>query len=65
MCSAVVLRRAQLRMRKNTLCSIRSKSNPSGEMAMEVAPISDPRAVWVRTTMTEAKIHALVDRGLL
>jgi hypothetical protein len=34
-------------------------------MAMEVAPISDPRTVWVRTTMTEAKIQALVDRGLL
>jgi hypothetical protein len=30
-----------------------------------VAPITDPRAVWVRSTMTESKIHALVDRELL
>jgi hypothetical protein len=41
-------------MRIKTLCHIRSNSNPSGEIA-----------VWVRSTMTEAKIQALVDRGLL
>jgi hypothetical protein len=34
-------------------------------MAVAAAPIPDPRAVWVRSTMTEAKIQALVDRGLL
>jgi hypothetical protein len=34
-------------------------------MAAEAAPIPDPRTVWVRSTMTEAKIQALVDRGLL
>jgi hypothetical protein len=34
-------------------------------MAAEAACIPDPRAVWVRSTMTEAKIQALVDRGLL
>jgi hypothetical protein len=34
-------------------------------MAAEVACILDPQAAWVRSTMTEAKIHALVDRGLL
>jgi hypothetical protein len=34
-------------------------------MAAEVACIPDPRAAWVRSTMTEAKIQALVDRGLL
>jgi hypothetical protein len=34
-------------------------------MAMEGASILDPQAVWVRLTMTEAKIQALVDRGLL
>jgi hypothetical protein len=34
-------------------------------MATEAACISDPRAVWVRSTMTEAKAQALVDRGLL
>jgi hypothetical protein len=27
--------------------------------------IPDPRTVWVSSTMTEAKIQALVDRGLL
>jgi hypothetical protein len=34
-------------------------------MAAEAAPIPDPRTVWVRSTMTEAKIQSLVDRGLL
>jgi hypothetical protein len=34
-------------------------------MAMEGASIPDPQAVWVRSTMTEVKIQALVDRGLL
>jgi hypothetical protein len=34
-------------------------------MAVEAAPIPDLRTMWVRSTMTEAKIHALVDRGLL
>jgi hypothetical protein len=34
-------------------------------MAAEAACIPDPRTAWVRSTMTEAKIQALVDRGLL
>jgi hypothetical protein len=34
-------------------------------MAAEEACIPDPRAVWVRSTMTKAKIQALVDRGPL
>jgi hypothetical protein len=34
-------------------------------MAAEAACIPDPRAAWVRSIMTEAKIQALVDRGLL
>jgi hypothetical protein len=34
-------------------------------MAMEAACIPDPQAAWVRSTMTEAKIQALVDHGLL
>jgi hypothetical protein len=34
-------------------------------MAAEGTSISDPQAVWVRLTMSEAKIQALVDRGLL
>jgi hypothetical protein len=34
-------------------------------MAAEAACIPDPQAAWVRLTMTEAKIQALVDRGLL
>jgi hypothetical protein len=34
-------------------------------MAAEAACISDPRAAWIRSTMTKAKIQALVDRGLL
>jgi hypothetical protein len=34
-------------------------------MAAETASISDPQTAWVPSTMTEAKIQALVDRGLL
>jgi hypothetical protein len=34
-------------------------------MAVEAASIPDPQEVWVRSTMTEAKIQALVNRGLL
>jgi hypothetical protein len=34
-------------------------------MAAEAASIPDPQAVWVRSTMTEAKIQTLVHRGLL
>jgi hypothetical protein len=34
-------------------------------MATEAACIPDPQAAWVRSTMTEAKIQALVDRGML
>jgi hypothetical protein len=34
-------------------------------MAAEGASIPDPQAALVRSTMTEAKIQALVDRGLL
>jgi hypothetical protein len=34
-------------------------------MAAEAASIPDPQAAWVRSTMTEVKIQALVDRGLL
>jgi hypothetical protein len=34
-------------------------------MAAEAAFIPNPKAAWVRSTMTEAKIQALVDRGLL
>jgi hypothetical protein len=34
-------------------------------MAAAAAPIPDPRDVWVRSTMTEVKIQALVDRGVL
>jgi hypothetical protein len=52
-------------MRTKTLCHIRSTANPSSEMAAEAACIPDPRAVWVRLMMTEAKIQALVDQGLL
>jgi hypothetical protein len=52
-------------MRVKSLCHIRSNSNPSSEIAAEVACIPDPQAAWVRSTMTEAKIQALVDRGLL
>jgi hypothetical protein len=52
-------------MRIKTLCHIRSTANPSSEMATEAACILDPQVPWVRSTMTEAKIQALVDRGLL
>jgi hypothetical protein len=52
-------------MRLKTLCTIRSRENPSNETAAEAASILDPQMVWVRLTMTEAKIHALVSRGLL
>jgi hypothetical protein len=34
-------------------------------MAAEAACIPDPQAAWVRLTMTEAMIQALVDHGLL
>jgi hypothetical protein len=34
-------------------------------MATEGASIPDPQAAWVQSTMTETKIQALVDRGLL
>jgi hypothetical protein len=34
-------------------------------MATEGASIPDPQAAWAWSTMTEAKIQALVDRGLL
>jgi hypothetical protein len=34
-------------------------------MAAEAASILDPQMAWVRSTMTETKIQALVDRGLL
>jgi hypothetical protein len=34
-------------------------------MAAEAACIQDPQAAWSGSTMTEAKIQALVDRGLL
>jgi hypothetical protein len=34
-------------------------------MAAEAACIPDPRMAWIRSTMTEAKIQALVDRGVL
>jgi hypothetical protein len=34
-------------------------------MAAEAASMPDPQTAWVRPTMMEAKIQALVDRGLL
>jgi hypothetical protein len=34
-------------------------------MAAEALLIPDPHIVWVLSTMTEAKIQALVDRRLL
>jgi hypothetical protein len=52
-------------MRIKTLCHIRSTANPNSEMEAEAACIPDPQAAWVRSTMTEAKIQALVDGGLL
>jgi hypothetical protein len=48
-----------------TLYTIRSSANPSGKMAAETASIPDPQTMWVQSTMTEAKIQALVNRGLL
>jgi hypothetical protein len=33
-------------------------------MAAEAASIPNPQTMWVRSTMTDAKIQALVDRGL-
>jgi hypothetical protein len=52
-------------MRIKTLCHIRSTVNPSSEMAVEAACIPNPQAAWARSMMTEAKIQALVDPGLL
>jgi hypothetical protein len=52
-------------MRVKTLCNIRSSANPSGGLTAEAASIPDPQMTWVPSTMTEAKIQALVDRGLL
>jgi hypothetical protein len=43
-------------MRVKTLCHIRSNSNPSGEMAAEVACITNPQEAWVRSTMIDVKI---------
>jgi hypothetical protein len=34
-------------------------------MEEETACIPNPQAAWVRSTMTEARIQALVDPGLL
>jgi hypothetical protein len=34
-------------------------------MAAEAACIPDPQVAWVLSTVTEARIQALVDRGLL
>jgi hypothetical protein len=52
-------------MRVKSLCHIRSTANPNREIAAETACIPDPQAAWVWSTMTEAKIQALVDQGLL
>jgi hypothetical protein len=52
-------------MRVKSFCRIRSSANPCSEIAAEAACIPDPQAAWVRSTMTEAKIQALVSRGLL
>jgi hypothetical protein len=54
-----------LHMRVKTLCRMRSNINPSGAMAAKGASTPDPQAGWSRSTMSEAKIQALVDRGLL
>jgi hypothetical protein len=54
-----------LHMRVKILCHVRSNINPSDEMAAEGASIPDPQAAWVWSMMTEAKIQALVDHGLL
>jgi hypothetical protein len=34
-------------------------------MATEATSIRNPQAAWVRSTMTEAKIQALVNHGLI
>jgi hypothetical protein len=39
--------------------------NPRGDMAAEAASIPDPQTAWARSMMTEAKIQALVNCGLL
>jgi hypothetical protein len=52
-------------MRVKALGTIRSIANPSSEMAAEAVPIPDPQTAWVWSMMTEAKIEALVNRGLL
>jgi hypothetical protein len=44
---------------------MRSNINPSGAMAAKGASTPDPQAGWSRSTMSEAKIQALVDHGLL
>jgi hypothetical protein len=53
------------RMGIKSLCHIRSSPNPSSEMAAEAACIPDPQTAWVRSTMIEVKIQALVHRGVL
>jgi hypothetical protein len=63
---ALSLRAVLLRhMRVKSLCHIRSTTNPNHEMAAETACTPNPQAAWVRSTMTEARIQELVDRGLL
>jgi hypothetical protein len=52
-------------MRVKTLYTIRSRANPSDEMAAVAATIPDQQVAWVRSTMTETKIQALLNRGLL
>jgi hypothetical protein len=52
-------------MHVKTLVTFRSRSIPSREMAVAARPIPGPRTVWEPSTMTETKIQALVDRGLL
>jgi hypothetical protein len=52
-------------MHIKTLCNIRSNTDPSGEMTAEAASIPDPQTAWIRSTMTEVKIQALVDCELL
>jgi hypothetical protein len=47
------------------LSGIRSSPNPRSEMAAEGTSIPDLQTAWVRSMMTDAKIQALVDRGLL
>jgi hypothetical protein len=52
-------------MHIKTLVTFISRSIPSREMAAAACPIPDPRTVWELSTMTEMKIQALVDCGLL